>query len=58
MSNLDLVQQEAISRKADQIQQNLPNVHDTSLNQIDEDLLEAWREVFKADKVQVLEVCC
>ncbi len=58
MSNLDLVQQDAISLKADQIQQNLPNVDDTSLNQVDEDLLEAWREVFKEDKVQVLEVCC
>lgn len=58
MSNLDLVQQDAISLKADQIQQNLPNVEDTSLNQVDEDLLEAWREVFKEDKVQVLEVCC
>ena len=58
MSNLDLVQQETISLKADQIEQNLPNVDDTSLNQVDEDLLEAWREVFKEDKVQVLEVCC
>ena len=58
MSKLDITQQEAISIDVNQIHQDLPNIDESSLNQIDEDLLQAWREVFKEDKVQVLEVCC
>ena len=58
MSKLDIKQQETISLNVNQIQQDLPNIDKSSLNQVDEDLLQAWREVFKEDKVQVLEVCC
>ena len=58
MSKLDIEQQEPISLKVNQIHKDLPTIHDVSLNQVDEDLLQAWREVFKEDKVQVLEVCC
>jgi hypothetical protein len=58
MSKLDITQQETLSLNVNQIQQDLPNIHDASLNEVDEDLLQAWREVFKEDKVQVLEVCC
>ncbi len=58
MSKLDITQQETISIDVNQIHQDLPNIDESSLNQIDEDLLQAWREVFKEDKVQVLEVCC
>lgn len=58
MSKLDLALQEKMLLEGNQIQQDLPNIHDASLNQVDEDLLQAWREVFKEDKVQVLEVCC
>jgi len=58
MSKLDITQQEAISIDVNQIHQDLPNIDESSLNQIDEDLLQAWREVFKEDKVQVLEACC
>ena len=58
MSKLDLEVQEKTLVKVNQIQQDLPNIHDASLNQVDEDLLQAWREVFEEDKVQVLEVCC
>jgi hypothetical protein len=58
MSKLDIEQQETLSLNVNQIQQDLPNIHDASLNEVDEDLLQAWREVFKEDKVQVLEVCC
>jgi hypothetical protein len=58
MSKLDITQQETISIGVNQIHQDLPNIDESSLNQIDEDLLQAWREVFKEDKVQVLEACC
>jgi len=58
MSKLDLALQEKMLLEVNQIQQDLPNIDDASLNQVDEDLLQAWREVFKEDKVQVLEVCC
>ena len=58
MSKLDIAQKETVSLNINQIQQDLPNIHDESLKQLDEDLLQAWREVFKEDKVQVLEVCC
>ncbi|WP_373032278.1 hypothetical protein [Sulfurovum sp.] len=58
MSKLDITQQETILIDVNQIHQDLPNIDESSLNQIDEDLLQAWREVFKEDKVQVLEVCC
>ena len=58
MSKLDITQQKTISIDVNQIHQDLPNIDESSLNQIDEDLLQAWREVFKEDKVQVLEVCC
>ena len=58
MSNLDLVQQETISLKVDQIHKNLPDSNEEPLDQIDNDLLQAWREAFEEDKVQVLEVCC
>lgn len=58
MSKLDITQKETLSLNVNQIQQDLPNIHDASLNEVDEDLLQAWREVFKEDKVQVLEVCC
>ncbi len=58
MSNLDLVQQETISSKVDQIHNDLPHSNEEPLNLIDNDLLQAWREVFEEDKVQVLEVCC
>lgn len=58
MSKLDITQQETISIDVNQIHQDLPNIDESSLNQIDEDLLQAWREVFKEDKVQVLEACC
>jgi len=58
MSKLDITQQQTISIDVNQIHQDLPNIDESSLNQIDEDLLQAWREVFKEDKVQVLEVCC
>ena len=58
MSKLDLEVQEKTLVKVNQIQQDLPDIHDASLNQVDEDLLQAWREVFEEDKVQVLEVCC
>ena len=58
MSKLDITQQEAISIDVNQIHQDLPDIDESSLNQIDEDLLQAWREVFKEDKVQVLEACC
>lgn len=58
MSKLDITQQETISIDVNQIHQDLPNIDESSLNQIDEDLLQVWREVFKEDKVQVLEVCC
>ena len=58
MSKLDITQQQTISIDVNQIHQDLPNIDESSLNQIDEDLLQAWREVFKEDKVQVLEACC
>lgn len=58
MSNLDLVQQEAIALTVNQIYRNLPNSDEESMNQVSIELLEAWREVFEEDKVQVLEVCC
>ncbi|MGB5506341.1 MAG: hypothetical protein WBM70_06625 [Sulfurovum sp.] len=58
MSKLDITQQETISIDVNQIHQDLPNIDESSLNQIDEDLLQAWREVFQEDKVQVLEACC
>lgn len=58
MSKLDLALQEKMLLKGNEIQKDLPNIHDASLNQVDEDLLQAWIEVFKEDKVQVLEVCC
>lgn len=57
MSNLDLVQQETILFKVDQIHTNLPDSNEEPLNQIDNDLLQAWREVFEEDKVQVIEGC-
>ena len=57
MSKLDITQQETISLKVNQIHQDLPNIDDASLNQVDEDLLQAWREVFEEDKVQVIEGC-
>ncbi len=55
MSKLDITQQETISLKVNQIHQDMPEIHDASLNQVDEDLLQAWREVFEEDKVQVIE---
>jgi len=58
MSKLDITPQATFSLSVNQIHQDMPNIHDASLNQIDEDLLQAWREVFQEDKVQVLEVCC
>jgi hypothetical protein len=58
MSKLDITQQETISIGVNQIHQDQPDIDESSLNQIDEDLLQAWREVFKEDKVQVLEACC
>ena len=58
MSNLDLVQQETISLSVNQIHQDLPDMKDESLNQVNKDLLDAWREVFAQDKVQVTESCC
>ena len=57
MSKLDIEEQEKISLNVNQIHQDLPNIHDVSLNQVDEDLLQAWREVFAEDKVQVTEGC-
>ena len=58
MSKLDIEQQETISFKATQILQDMPNIHDASLNQVDEELLQAWLEVFKEDSVKVIEVRC
>lgn len=57
MSKLDIAQQETISLKVNQIHKDLPNSNEASLNQVDQDLLQAWREVFEEDKVQVIEGC-
>lgn len=56
MSNLDLVQQETISFNNDQIGKDLPNIDADSLNNMDIELLTAWREVFEEDRVKTH--CC
>lgn len=58
MSKLDIVQKETISLNVNQTQQGLPHVDESSLNQVNQDLLQAWREVFEEDRVKVIEVCC
>jgi hypothetical protein len=57
MSKLDIAQQDINSLNVSQIHQDLPKIDDSSFNQVDDDLIEAWREVFAQDKVQVTEAC-
>ena len=57
MSKLDIPQQETISLSVNQVPlpQDLPDMNEESVHQVDEELLQAWREVFAEDKVQVIE---
>ena len=57
MSKLDIAQQADISLNISQTHQDLPKIDESSLNQVEEELLQAWREVFAEDKVQVTEGC-
>jgi len=57
MSKLDITQQETISLNVSQTHQDLPKIDESSLHQVGEELLQAWREVFAEDKVQVTEGC-
>jgi len=57
MSKLVISQQEISSLNVSQTHQDLPKIDKSSLNQVEEELLQAWREIFAEDKVQVTEGC-
>ena len=57
MSKLVISQQEISSLNVSQTHQDLPQIDKSALNQVEEELLQAWREVFAEDKVQVTEGC-
>jgi len=55
MSKLFIEQQEISSLNVNQIHQDLPTIEEPSENKVDQDLIDAWIEVFAEDRVQVLE---